>query len=399
VTISAYPADWTNALQPGDVPILAIESGSYFGMELTLGKPTITDISAGADGGIILGAEQVAAGSHGGSPAGTEVTGIDQPWLFASSTGMHYTTNGGIEPNTTGTPGDGTYGTLNFNNRWFVTWNQIPAINMGGSSQDAAAIKGKAGIACNNPRPCGNGSSYVLTYSAHVPAGDPSGFGGVPYSLHLVGHVHFLNTTLTSDGSISQGSLGLGMRLTETQLTNAGVAADTDLIARGGTPCVGDCFDFRVTGLAGGRAKVVLPLKFGIRPNSTYRRYMNGAWGDFVTSSGDTVKSAPLVAGTGNCPAVNDASYTPGLTAGNRCVQLDIADNGLNDANAAVGTIDDPSGVAAGAVVVPPKDLSTSSSGCSLSADPVSVLKRADWLLLLGFVGWLGLVARRKRAS
>ena len=35
--------------------------------------------------------------------------------------------------------------------------------------------------------------------------------------------------------------------------------------------------------------------------------------------------------------------------------------------------------------------------GCSLSAGPVNPLERGDWWLLLGFVAWMGFVARRKR--
>jgi hypothetical protein len=95
---------------------------------------------------------------------------------------------------------------------------------------------------------------------------------------------------------------------------------------------------------------------------------------------------------------VGDSAYTPGLTVGNHCVQLDIADNGPNDANLALGTIADPSGVAAGAVVVPPDTRVAGSSGCSLSAKPVNPLDRGDWWLLLGFAAWMGFVIRRKRA-
>lgn len=392
VTVRTYSGDWTNPIAPGAVPILFIEGGSYFTMELSLGNPVQTNLTAGVDGGVILGTQQFAGGSHTGAPTGSEVTGIDQPWSFFSNTGMHYTANGGIGVNTAD-------GTLNFDNRWFVTWNSLPAINMGGSPQDNAVVRGKAAIVCSNPTPCADGSTYSLNYSAHVPLGDPSGFGGVPYGLHLQGHVRFLDTVPTSDGSISQGSLGLGMRLTATQLINAGIPADTSA----GTQCVGDCFDFQVTGLTLGRAKVVLPLIFGIRPNSTYRKFTGGAWHDFDTTTltngaADTLKSAPLLPGTATCPAINHASYTPGLTVGNRCVQLDIADNGPNDASAVVGTVADPGGVAAGAVVVPADTRTTSSSGCSMTTRSIKPLDRGDWWLLLGFVAWLGFVARRKRA-
>lgn len=386
VTVGAFTGDWTIPIAAGDVPILFIESGSYFTMELSAGNPVRVNLSGGADSGLVLGAQQFAGGSHTGAPTGNEVTGIDQPWSFFSNTGMHYTNNGGIGVNTDGT--------LNFNNRWFVTWNSLPAINMGGSAQDDQAIRGRASIACT-PAPCANGSAYVVNYSAHVPLGDPSGFGGVPYGLRLVGYVRFVDKTLlATGGAIGPGSLGLvDMRVSAAQL-----APDTAV----GTACVGDCFDFQITGVSG-RAQVVLPLIFGIRPNSTYRKYMNGTWRNFDTSTltggaADTLKSAPFTPGTATCPAVGNSAYTPGLIVGNHCVQLDIADNGPNDANPASGTFADPSGVAAAAVVTPPDNRTTGSSGCSLSTTPVNPLERGDWWLLLGFVAWMGFVVRRKRA-
>jgi hypothetical protein len=36
--------------------------------------------------------------------------------------------------------------------------------------------------------------------------------------------------------------------------------------------------------------------------------------------------------------------------------------------------------------------------GCSMSTKPINPLEHGDWWLLLGFVAWLGFVARRKRA-
>ena len=403
VTVKPWSGDWKNPIAAGTVPILMIESGSEFTMQMSVATKLHTPISAGADGGVILGLPQYAAGSHTNAPDGSEVTGVDQAWAFFGNTGMHFTAGNGIEAPNTGPTGDGT---LDFTS-WRVTWNGIPAINMGGSAGlDSPVFMGKAAIVCSGNVDangyCIDGSTFTLNYMAHVPPGDPSGFGGVPYGLHLVGHVRFLNTTLASSGTIAPGAHGGATgRVTATDLVNNGGAT---LDTEAGTPCVGDCFDFTVTNLSLGRAKAVLPLKFGIRPNSSYRKYINGAWKDFDTTTltngvADTVMSAPLMPNSGNCPAPGDASYTPGLTAGNHCVQLDIADGGPNDTDATVGTIGDPSGVHAPPVSAVVDTRTTSSSGCSLSADPVSVLKRADWLLLLGFVAWLGLIVRRKRAS
>ena len=394
VSVEEYPADWTTDY-PGEVPILVIENNAFFTMELSPGNLQVTNILAGPDSGIVLGQEQYAGGTHSGDPTGNEVTGIDHAWKFFGNTGAHFTSNGGIVPNTAGTIGDGTRGTLNFSNRWFVTWNSIPAINMGGSSEDAAAFRGKAAISCT-PKPCNDTSAFVLTYSAHVPEGDPSGFGKVPYGLNLEGHVHFLNKTLTVvGGTLGNGSLGW----TNMRGTAADVPADT-----AGARCTGGCFDFVVSGVTG-RAKVVLPLTVGIRPGSLYRKYA-GAWRTFdtttltplVTGTADTIKSAPFSPGTASCPAAGDASYKTGLVTGSHCVLLDIADNGPNDNDPTVGAIADPSGVTSPVAVTPPDTRVSGSSGCSLSANPVNPLKSGDWWLLLGFVAWMGFVIRRKRA-
>ena len=40
----------------------------------------------------------------------------------------------------------------------------------------------------------------------------------------------------------------------------------------------------------------------------------------------------------------------------------------------------------------------TKVSGCTLSPTPVNLFKRSDWLILLGFVGWLGWWRRKRRA-
>ena len=68
---------------------------------------------------------------------------------------------------------------------WAVTWNGIPTINMGGGAWGANA-NGVANVSCGN---CGDGDAFTLDYSATVPNGDPSGFGGVIYELHMTGTI------------------------------------------------------------------------------------------------------------------------------------------------------------------------------------------------------------------
>ena len=52
------------------------------------------------------------------------------------------------------------------------------------------------------------------------------------------------------------------------------------------------------------------------------------------TSNGDSISSA--MGSPGNCPALGDSSYTPGMTEGGYCLQLGITDGGPNDRDTAI---------------------------------------------------------------
>jgi len=76
---------------------------------------------------------------------------------------------------------------------------------------------------------------------------------------------------------------------------------------------------------------------------------------------------------TGICPPPGDASYTPGLTEGDWCVQLTLEDGGPNDADGQVNSsVDDPGGVGSRGA----DELTSKSNGGSGAVSP--------WLLLLG---------------
>ncbi len=161
-------------------------------------------------------------------------------------------------------------------------------------------------------------------------------------------------------------------------------------------PCFGGCFDLTVTGVAVS-ASIVLPVSQIMPNNSTYRVHDGGAWVDFDTSAGDTFESG---LGTGDPINCSGAGYSLGLTAGDTCVRVTIADNGPNDQDPATGTVSHTGGVAENptgmapifrAFSIPGEELS---SGCTLASGPVAANKRADWWLLAAFLGLLGL--RRK---
>lgn len=159
-----------------------VKTGSYFGMD-TNGSGSVTPNERTAlsmNDGVVLGTAQAASGSHSGAPDGSETLGIDQAWGFFGNTGIHSTLSA-TNATSTGT----NTGTVDMSG-WTVSWNGIAVIPMG-SGAWAGNGEGLADVTCAVD--CGDGDTFTLDYSATVPMGDPSGFGGVGYQLQLVGTV------------------------------------------------------------------------------------------------------------------------------------------------------------------------------------------------------------------
>jgi len=187
-----------------DFGALPVVTGSYFAMDYN-NDGVFTDfektpIAPGPDGGIIIGLPQPAAGSHAGVPDGSEDAGIDAPWSFFANTGMHQTQ---IIPVV-----DNLDGTMNFRG-WGVTWNGIPNIPLGGDSANFPGDTGLAMLNCSTS-PCQPGVPYQLDYTAHVPLGDASGFGGVFYGVHLEIAGPVANVSLSVDGGTTQECASTG---------------------------------------------------------------------------------------------------------------------------------------------------------------------------------------------
>lgn len=366
-----------------------VTPGSYFGMDTNkngvIAGVEKTPLAQGTTG-LIIGTTTSAGASHGGCPTGGDINAIDAPWCFFGNAGSDFVK---VTPITGGTGGLDMSG-------WTVTWNGIPAINMGSGAWGSGFSSGVANFTWDGVY----GDGYTLDYHATVPAGDPSNFGGVGYALHLVGTVQAappppINsiTTPTSD----TGTLGAGPTTgANADGTIGSVPQDSGVSSQ----CMGGCFDFRVTGLTAGAAvKVVLPLTAAIPGSSAYRKYANGSWSTFISDANNTVASAPGTGTDGNaasCPVPGDTSYTVGLSPGDRCVQLTITDGGPYDADgAADGTVTDPSGVG-----VPSAAAAASGhSGCSISTVAVGPMQRGDWWIVGGFLTWMGVLARRTRRS
>lgn len=397
INVVELTSNWPQSIASDIIPILDFEpgvaganagvrpqSGSFFSMQVDPQTGIFVPLEPGPAGGLIIGHEQPGGTTHSGPPNGTELTSVDQPWVFFGNTGIHYTRNGGITGNTDGT--------LQFHNvsqgkgAWIVSWNSIPAIDMGGDLVGTNSYPPDLGfgtITCT-PTPCADGSSFTLEYEAHVPPGDPSGFGQVPYALHMVGTVRFLDANAqTSDGTISSLS-----RLQASEVTTE----DPDV----NFSCAGNCFEYTITGVTATRVSLVLPLAGGVPESPVWRILDNGEWRSFDTSTGDSIASAPFDTGTGQCPAPGDAAYGE-LTVGHQCVQLAISDNGPNDLNAAVGTISDPGGLGSGGTAGGGTDFvdtrTSDTGGCSLGTGRNAGL---EWLLIGMLLIGLGLGSRRR---
>ncbi len=205
---------------------------SYFTMQVNPTTLIYTGLQKGTDGGLFIGGVTQTTGtwnsstsvcspagaacSHGGVPydiafpsAGytTDHGPIDTGWGFFGNTGLHFTTTA-----PTVLVDSGTAMTLDFSG-WYVTWNGIPAINMGGGLQVVTAKTGTstfnngtgiASLTCTTT--CADGGSFVLDYSAVVPQGDPSNFGGVPYTLHMAGTIAYPANTVPVASSVTNVS-------------------------------------------------------------------------------------------------------------------------------------------------------------------------------------------------
>lgn len=161
-------------------PILTGFTGSWFGMDTNadsaIANSEKTALAMGTQG-LKIGVTQAAGGlaTHGGCPTAGDTSNINAPWCFFGNTGKNYTTVAPTGNTTTG---------LNLSG-WTVTWNGIPAINMGGGAWGTGFVNGTAKVTWDGVI----GHSYILNYHATVPANDPSGFQFVKYALHLEGTV------------------------------------------------------------------------------------------------------------------------------------------------------------------------------------------------------------------
>jgi hypothetical protein len=168
---------------------------SWFGMDTNASKTITlseeTPLFMGTTG-IVVGSTTSPGASHGSLPTAGDTNAIDKPWGFFGNTGSDFVTTG-ITGGTAGVVMSG----------WRVTWNGIPSINMGGTAWGAGFTSGVGNFTWDGIY----GDAYTLDYHATVPVGDPSGFGGVRYALHLTGTV----TSVPEASTYGMMLAGLGL--------------------------------------------------------------------------------------------------------------------------------------------------------------------------------------------
>lgn len=158
-----------------------VSKGSYFALDLngtgSFSPDERIPLTPGPDGGIILGSVQPGPG-------------IDQPWLFLNTQGMHQTSI----PVTQNADGS-----LDFSG-WGAYWNGL-AIPLGDT--------GKAMVSCSHPLPCSVGDAYQVDYVTTVTSGP---FTGVRYQLHLenVDKIPSLKVSMQVNGGTTQECASIG---------------------------------------------------------------------------------------------------------------------------------------------------------------------------------------------
>ena len=400
LTITAGNTDGNTTAEPAD------GNGSWFHMEVNPGQ--LTFVSLSGLNGVSMGVGNKQAGS-------VAFPDIDSPWSFFGNQGVHQTTSDVLILS------DDLAGSVILDlSGWDVSWNNIASIPMNSRAQVAGFNDGLAQVTCtaggDGVADCSYGDSYILEYSATVPDGDPSGFGGVKYFLHLEGIVSdgvpkvgggienaaFDVAEMTAidangiDITIAPGSIaGSVGNKTGINLSASDVGVkDPQLNTNDGKQCIGGCIDFVVANVTANYVDLTFKLSEALPAGAVYRKLLNGKWQDFDKSQGDIIGSALSTGGLCQRP---EGVFSSGLREGNDCIYMRIYDNGPNDADSTVGTIADPSGaLLAGSSNVP---AGSSSSGCSISNTDVSLMERADWLIVAGFITWLGLIGYRRNKT
>ena len=140
-------------------------------------------------------------------------------------------------------------------------------------------------------------------------------------------------------GSITFAGETGGAHITENDVANTAGGIVEDPIATN----IGGIFDFISYGLPDEAQSVAitLPQRNPVPRDAVYRKFNGTEWVFFVEDELNTIHSTQ--GEPGYCPPPRSEMWTPGLTEGHWCVQVEIEDGGPNDDDMTVnGTVEDP---------------------------------------------------------
>ncbi|MGB5260826.1 MAG: Ig-like domain-containing protein [Gammaproteobacteria bacterium] len=279
-----------------------------------------------------------------------------------------------------------------------------PFITDGNGDQDLTTIA--ISTAATNGSAVSNNNGTV-TYTANSGFSGTDSFGyTVDDAAGQTSNEGTIAVTVQSDGPASSTpGYGPGLLAQSVGSTDGSGLTETDVgtDAAMQQQCVGGCNDFIVADPSigvGTPVTTVIPLSADVPDNAVYRKD-NGGWGDFDTSGANAIFSAPpasllpLV-----CPEAGSAAYIAGLTgsAGHRCLQLTIVNDGPNDSEAVVpNQVSDPGGIGVPLPpVAPPSNISgPDTGGCTLSTSRNTSAQHVEWWLVTGFLVLLGWRCRK----
>ena len=108
-----------------------------------------------------------------------------------------------------------------------------------------------------------------------------------------------------------------------------------ELSLASGVSTVSGIFDIEIRNSqqSGQNQPLVIQLLGNLPAQASARVFLpaGGGWGDFSSDDNNQLASAKF--SDGSCPAFGDAAYTGGLTAGDDCLALLLADGGANDSD------------------------------------------------------------------
>ena len=194
---------------------------------------------------------------------------------------------------------------------WEVNWGEVAIIDMGGDPNQGdtsiAALVCTGGIDAS----CELGDTFTLDYSAHVPVGDPSGFGGVLYGLHLEGTIGTLDETPDDFGFTTPAPVVGNTVIISDAVTVTGMVDNNDVaisVSTGNTNeyCIGDDIFCDVEGVGANFTSTAGVIQNG---NTVYVRHTSTA-----TFDASTVTTLTIGGVDGTFTTITESTFSTLLT-------------------------------------------------------------------------------------